>query len=65
MQARIAWAVVLFTVATIATVRLGSWLSKPLLAPVSALVVALVGAILIGLAPSGAAQKDPPQAQKS
>jgi hypothetical protein len=51
MQRRIGWAVALFAVATAATAELGNWLKAPLLGPAAALVVTVVGALLIGLAP--------------
>ncbi len=52
MQRRIVAAMVLFSVATWMLVRLGDWLSAPLVGPIGGLMVAGLGAFLIGLAPN-------------
>ena len=52
MRTRMVWAVGLFAGATLVTARVGEWLHEPLIGPLGAVVMALVGAALIGLAPA-------------
>lgn len=51
MNARLLVAALFFIGALVATVEMGEWASAPMLGPLSALLLAALGTLLLGLAP--------------